>query len=173
MMNGCLGNSKRNYNSIDLAKFICAIMVVSIHVAPFGKAESESILSLLNYFFQQYISRLAVPFFFVCSGFFLFKKTSWECYSLEPAKKYVKRIFRLYILWTIIYAPLRIGSILKDPKGIVYASIVCCRDIIFTGSYSHLWYFPALIFAVLLISFLTYKKIKPHIICIMGGAFML
>lgn len=62
-------DSPREYSAIDLAKFICAILVVSGHVAPFGLTDNE-MLQLLNYGIQQWLARIAVPFFFISSGFF-------------------------------------------------------------------------------------------------------
>ena len=45
-----------------------------IHVAPFGAAEKSSGKAMFNYFFQNYLARIAVPFFFVSTGFLLFRK---------------------------------------------------------------------------------------------------
>lgn len=52
-----------SYNAIDLAKFLCAILVVTIHVAPFGLAQAGGLFAKLNYVTQDYIARIAVPFF--------------------------------------------------------------------------------------------------------------
>ena len=68
---------KTNYNAIDLGKFICAILVVTIHVKPFGANGSE-VFTFLNLFLKQYIARIAVPFFFITSGFLLFRKTNHD-----------------------------------------------------------------------------------------------
>ena len=54
--------NRRSYASLDIAKFIAAILVILLHLAP-G-------LGLFNTF----ISRLAVPFFLVTAGYFLFRK---------------------------------------------------------------------------------------------------
>lgn len=152
---------KQNYNCIDLAKFVCSIMVVIIHVAPFGEADEPSLMSNLNYFFQNYLARVAVPFFFICSGFFLYKKTTLESFSIEPTKKYVLRILVLYGIWTVIYFPLAFRALIKEDKGIVHAILTYLRNCVFSGSYSHLWYLPSLIFAVLIVSFLLFKKVPP------------
>jgi surface polysaccharide O-acyltransferase-like enzyme len=58
-------NRTKHYNCIDLIKFICALFVVSIHVSPFA-----SYNSFINYGLKNYIARIAVPFFFVASGYF-------------------------------------------------------------------------------------------------------
>lgn len=83
---------------IDLMKFICAILVVTIHTSPF-----KNVSPLLDYGLTQYIARLAVPFFFVASGYFLFRKTDYDNFDVNVPLTYAKRIFRLYLLWNAIY----------------------------------------------------------------------
>lgn len=65
------GKTVVNYNSFDVAKFICSIMVVIIHVYPFGVQETPNIFSHINFTLQNGLCRIAVPLFFVFSGFFL------------------------------------------------------------------------------------------------------
>lgn len=154
---GSLPADRQNYNCIDLAKFICAILVVTGHVPPFGVPDEIGIIAYLNFGVQDYLARIAVPFFMVCSGFFLYNKSTLDSFSIEPTKKYALRLFRLYITWSLIYLPLSYRSL----KGMDYAVLVYIRNCIFAGSYSHLWYLNAVIFAVLLVSFLLYKRISP------------
>ncbi len=148
---------RKNYNGIDLAKFICSILVVMIHVPPFGSSTGY-IVKLLNYGVQQWFARIAVPIFFACSGFFLYKKSTLLDFRVEPSKKYILHLLKLYIIWSLIYFPLRYRAFFKDSKGVLHAVLVYCRDCVFTGSYNQLWYFPALIFAVILTSYLLSKK---------------
>ena len=56
------------YNAIDFVKFIMALVVVAIHTEPFH-GSSENIQVLFDTF-----SGLAVPFFFISSGFLLGKR---------------------------------------------------------------------------------------------------
>ena len=156
-----------NYNAVDLAKFICAIMIVAIHIAPFGLNDSL-ICTLLNYGIQQCFARIAVPFFFVASGFFLYRKSSYNEFSVGTTKKYVLKLLRLYIIWTIIYFPQKIGDIINHRNGITYGILEYIRRTIFTGSYVQLWYFPATIFAVILISLLISRKINIKAILIIA-----
>lgn len=152
-------SNNNEHNAIDIIKFVCAILVVSIHVTPFGTSDNY-IVCLLNYGITNWLSRIAVPFFFVASGFFLYKKTSLKNFSFIRTKFYTLKLLRLYVIWTLIYSPFRIKNILADPKGIIHGILAYGRDIVFTGSYIQLWYFPALIFSVVLISFLLSKKIS-------------
>lgn len=61
-------------------------MVVGIHIAPFGIQETNSDLYYANFYLQNCVFRIAVPFFFVTIGMTLFKnkdrilqKKVWIC----------------------------------------------------------------------------------------------
>ena len=154
-----LPSNRNEYNAIDIAKFVFSILVISIHVAPLGRPDNRIIIEL-NYYIQNWFARSAVPFFFVSSGFFLYKKTSLEGFSLTATKTYVVKLIKLYAVWTLIYSPFRIKGILADPAGVQHGILVYARDIVFTSSYEHLWYLPALVFAVALVSFLLSRGIR-------------
>lgn len=141
-----------------------------IHVSPFGNPES-SIIYYIDFGVRNYLARIAVPFFFTASGFFLFRKTSWDNFDPKVPIKYVKHIFFLYIIWTIIYLPISIHYIKNNEMGISYGIKEYLRDCIFQGSFNHLWYLTALIFAVILVSFLIYKKVKIKYIVIAASIF--
>ncbi|SDB34586.1 acyltransferase [Eubacterium oxidoreducens] len=156
-----------HFNAIDVTKFICAILVVMIHVKMFGEGQSEFVIGG-NYFFKQYIARIAVPFFFTASGFLLFQKMSVANFSMQRPIRYVLRILRLYLVWTIIYFPLKLTFIYNDPIGPKKAWILWGKNLAFSGSYTHLWYLPALIVAVLLVAFLLWIKVKPMVILVIS-----
>ncbi|MGN1479071.1 MAG: acyltransferase family protein [Acutalibacteraceae bacterium] len=164
-----LCTAQQNYNFLDLVRFICALLVVTIHVEPFGLAETTSLFGYLNFGIQNYLARIAVPFFFVASGFFLYKKTTLPEFDTAPTKKYVVRLLKLYLIWTIIYLPLAFLSLLKEGWGLKHAVPVYIRNVIFAGSYMHLWYLPSLIVAVIIVSFLLYKKVNVKKIIILSS----
>ena len=60
--------SSKQYNSIDLMKLIMALVVVAIHTEPLVRCENIVVLNL-----YKAISDVAVPFFFIASGFLVFK----------------------------------------------------------------------------------------------------
>lgn len=66
----------RGIPSVDLVKFIMAIFVVAIHTHPYTCIENAN----LSFFIQKLIS-LSVPFFFVASGFFLWRKMDDAIYT--------------------------------------------------------------------------------------------
>ncbi len=59
--------------SIDLAKFIAAILVIGIHTRPFCE-----ISKICDFYFVEIICRLAVPFFAVCTGYYLTDQMSYS-----------------------------------------------------------------------------------------------
>lgn len=74
---------EKNYASIDVLKFVCSLFVVVLHVATYALADMATgsapptgkdnpFLFVLPIAYT--ILRIAVPMFFVCSGFLLFKK---------------------------------------------------------------------------------------------------
>ncbi len=164
-------NSSTSYNGLDLFKLFCAVLIVIIHIAPFGNPPHLSTGWYLNFWIQNFFCRIAAPFFFVASGFLLFKKTSYLQFDLSVIKKYVVRMLKLYLIWTVIYLPCEINIYYANKTGFLYNLIDHIRCTILTGSYTQLWYFPALIFAVILIAFLLSKRVKPQIIVAIAGCF--
>lgn len=102
----------RRIPSVDIAKFVCALLVVTIHTGPLA-----SYSSLANFELKDCIARVAVPFFFVASGYFLFRKMSEGNFDKGVALRYAARIFRLYVIWTVVYSPLIVKSILSNEGG--------------------------------------------------------
>ena len=63
-------HSPKSYNGIDLLKFLCSFLVCMIHIAPIQGIELKY-SGYINYILQHGICRIAVPFFFCASGFFV------------------------------------------------------------------------------------------------------
>lgn len=131
--------TKRQYAAIDIAKYVSALLVVAIHVYPFVE-----ISETFNTFFIAVICRLAVPFFFACSGYFFFKGTDS---SLKGSRNklfhYLKRIGILYLVWTVIYLPYTLWNYASEGFSIKFL-FSYIRDFFLNGSYYHLWFLPAL-----------------------------
>jgi fucose 4-O-acetylase-like acetyltransferase len=85
---------KRNY-AFDFIKFFAILAVVVIHTVPKD--------SLIGLFVLDNISRFAVPFFFATSGYLFGKKVIVNEKSVLYFKKYVIKIFKLYVSWLVFY----------------------------------------------------------------------
>ncbi len=138
-------NKSTYYNGIDLLKFLFSFFVVAIHITPFHT--SNLLLNdYLNIGLQHYIARLAVPFYFVSSGFFLFKKMSLYEVDTQIIKNYCFRILRLYACWNII---------------------------LFFGPKYHLWYLSATVVGVTLLSLCLYLRMNLKYIWLFAILFYL
>lgn len=155
---------KVNYNSIDVMKFICSILVLTIHIKPFAE-----ISSFANIIVDAVICKIAVPFFFACTGYFfvrkmIFKngKIKWCKENLTIMYKYVLRIFVLYFIWSAVYF-IYIYSYQWFANGYfsIKDMIAWWLRLVYNESYGHLWYLATLIYAIpLLFVVLSVVKIK-------------
>ncbi len=144
-------NQKR-YDSINIMRMICAFLVISLHTSIFA-----SINLGLNSIIAKGISRIAVPFFFISTGYFMVKNITKGGY----VKGFVKKLSLIYLLISVIdiilimpYVSMRLSGDFIDKIKIIFIG----------GVTESLWYIPAIIFAVVLISlFLKKNCIKPLI----------
>jgi len=99
---------------------------------------------------------MAVPFFFVSSGYFFFKKILIKGFQITILRAYIKKILTIYLSWTAVYLPF---FIIFRKTGIVHESgnmvVNFFWSLFFKGSYYHLWFFPALIFSVILLFYMA------------------
>ena len=121
----------KQYKSLDIAKFICAILIIILHTAPFS-----SYSKILTFGFRNIVTVIAVPFFFATSGFLLFKKVE----SLEDRardsyiKKYLSRLIIMYLIWSAVYFGFVVIKWVR--KGFsAYFVFEYIRDFFFEGSY--------------------------------------
>lgn len=150
------------FSSMDLAKFVCAILIVMIHEPPLKNS-----YPLANYILVDYIAKLAVPFYFVSSGYLLFRKINLEKCDNSVILSYIQRILKLYLLWTGIYSILFFYDIIKSKDGFLCGMLNVIRTFLIVG-YNHLWYLLATIVAVLIIAFLINYKCSLKKILFLG-----
>ncbi len=155
--------AQKQFAGVDIIKFICAILVVIIHVAPFTDSNPE-----LAFFLKQYVGRIAVPFFFISNGFFCFKKLDEKNLDLSVPFNYAKRMLMLNFIWLIIYLPRIYLTLVKVKPTLLLGIHNAIRVILFSG-YVHLWYLPATAFAVIVIAIAIKKKIKIEALLVFGG----
>ncbi len=154
---------RKNYCSLDIAKFFCAILIISAHFA----SELGNFPTIIDYGFSLYI--IAVPFFFCCSGFLFFKKL-YALPTKEEKKKYFiqyeKRIWTMYGLWSAVYFVHVVYDWVVDQElGVVVFLKHLYRSIVFS-SYSTIWFLPALGVGVAITYFLVMKLKKKQIFII-------
>ncbi len=138
----------KNYDILDLSKFILSIMIVAIHT------------SLLPELLYPWL-RLAVPLFFIISSFLLFKKinNSSKEESNNIIKKFVFRQIKLYLFWFIVLLPFTV-YLRRDwfYMGIRNGIRLVVQNTLFSSTFIASWFIVATITATVIIYKLSNKK---------------
>ena len=142
-------NQKQIFHGVDILKLFFAASIVFMHTYcwDFGQV-GRMIVNM--------VSVLGVPFFFICSGFFL--KSGLDRYDCIICKKeyyqrYVSRLLKMYLSWTILTLPIAIYLIIKayPDSSMAFRFLYWIRMFILTGSIGVYWYVLALIICSFLI----------------------
>ena len=135
-------------NSIDIARLICAILVVSIHTRPL-----EDINPYLGYVAIEVLPRIAVPFFYCISGYFYIEKIESAREKIRVAfKKTFIKLLKVYLFWSVVFFLCDINSYFNagmNWKGIIASYFL---NFFVYGSYYHLWYFIGLFFSIIIVT---------------------
>ena len=81
--------------SVDVFRYICAILVVAIHTRPL-----EELNPTLGFLAADVIPRIGVPFFFAVSGYFYLAKLEK---GEKPFRTQMKKVLGLYSTWSLFY----------------------------------------------------------------------
>ena len=117
-------NGGSRIESWDAFKWLAAFLVVAIHTSPL-----ESIWPYGDFLLTRIAARLAVPFFFMLTGYFTVQ-----------VKKTEKKLLLLYLGVTCLYLPVQIY---KYMGGETFTAGRILKDIFFDGTFYHLWYLSA------------------------------
>lgn len=130
--------------SIDLSKYILSLMVVAIHVAPARGFWYELMIPVL---------RLAVPLFFMISGYLLFVRMKELDHDKqnEALMKYLFRILKLYLAWLILLFPVTVWNRKYFSEGIFAGLKKILKGFVFGSTFPASWYLMALIIGTALV----------------------
>lgn len=151
--------SYKQYTSIDLFKFIFAIVVVMIHTTPF-----MDVSEIHSWYFSNTFCNIAVPFFFVASGFLFFDKLDGNRENeKQRLKKYIGHIFKMYVVWCIIWLPWKV--LYFKQVGVTPAVLIeYIRNLILVSGGDGLWYLVALLLSVVVTYWLYTRVQSPKVI---------
>lgn len=162
-------STEKNYNSLDLVKFLMAIVVIAIHTHPF---EHFSIIN--NSKFYSLLRNIAVPFFFISSGYLTFLKSDGDLYTfLDKLYLTIIKYVKLYIIWTVIYLPITIYDFIVNDDGVIQSILSFVRGFLLIGEnfYSWpLWFLLSSIYSYLVIFLLIKLRKKISFILIFSIA---
>lgn len=121
-----------SYSGIDYFRFIAALLIVAIHTSPLSSFSETG-----NFIFTRIVSRVAVPFFFMTSGFFLISRYTCNAEKLEA---FIKKTTLIYGVAILLYIPINVYNGYFKMDNLLPNII---KDIVFDGTLYHLWYLPA------------------------------
>lgn len=162
---------QRNY-AIDFIKFFAILAVVIIHTFP-GNEQ-------MGYFVLDNLSRFAVPFFFVASGFLFSLKVSDNPQSFAYFKKYVTKILKIYVSWLIFYAGYDVIRILLTDGNVKaellkYKENLTVLNLLYYGqgtSGYQLWFVISLVWSIVIL-YLFFRLKKVGLLLVIAFCFNL
>ncbi len=149
-------SANKNIASADILKFIMSVLVVATHTSLFAPYLTPLV-------------RLAVPVFFMLSGYFFFSKVN--CLGLYAQKKaYLKKSvthnLKLYAFWFIALSP--VTFYIRDyfSSGALSGGARLIKDFFLASTFQSSWYITALVFGLIFIFFLSQKMGNTALIII-------
>lgn len=153
-------SQRKNLDSADVLKYIMSILIVATHTS----------------LFEGYITplvRLAVPAFFMISGYFFFSKVNkYEGMKskTEYLKKSVKHNLKLYLFWFVLLFPLTLYVRGYHTMGFAGGMLRFIRDFLFGSTFQSSWYITALIMGFTVVLFLS-RKLPQWALVVIGVIF--
>ena len=150
---------QKKYNVTDMFKLVMAFIVIGIHVGAAFEVNYHPILIS--------VMETAVPFFFICSGFFLQNKIIESRNYQYTLKNYFMKILRLYILWHLLYLPLYLKYMWTNEHSFFEDLKYCTHMFLFVGEIYFswpLWYLHGLLISIIIIYLL--RKVRLSMISI-------
>ena len=143
-------SKSKNYAGIDYFRIIAAVLIVAIHTSPL-----TSFSKIGDFILTRVIARIAVPFFFMTSGFFLISR--YTCND-DKLKAFIKKTAIIYAAAILIYIPI---NLYNGYFSMEYLLPNIIKDIVFDGTLYHLWYLPASIIGATIAWYLVKKLDYP------------
>ena len=144
--------SKKSLAGIDLTKFIASILIFTMHCRVFSK-----------FLLFELLARWGVPFFFICSAYFLFNKEKKGQFK-EAVRKYIHRIGVLYIVWMVYNLPsIYLSRIYLKDWSVLSTWLTFVRNTLLSSTFIGSWYLLSSIFSAFFLYILS-KKFKTKVV---------
>ena len=153
---------KESYSGIDYFRFIAALLIVAIHTSPLSSFSETG-----NFIFTRIVSRVAVPFFFMTSGFFLISRYTCNAEKLEA---FIKKTTLIYGVAILLYIPINVYNGYFKMDNLLPNII---KDIVFDGTLYHLWYLPASIIGAAIAWYLVKKLNYPKALMVASVLYLI
>lgn len=174
-------NQNRLY-IFDVLRFIAAIFVITLHMESVSFSLSEK--PILFAVVPRVTISVAVPIFFVITGFFAVKYAE-EGFSWERAEgdilNTLKRCVKEYLIWTAVYYPITVIEFIKGDFTLFRAILTTLRGVFIRGTlfYSwQLWYLLGCIYSLFFLWLMAKRRVRIEwvsvfsvVLFLLGNAF--
>jgi serine/alanine racemase len=117
----------------DICRLMAAFLVVANHVSPL-----ENINITADFILTRVLARMCVPFFLMVTGYYL--QTDGALPDKRRFGAVMKKTAVTFGAAALLYLPLNLyNGYFNNPP------LVILKDIVFEGSFYHLWYLPAVL----------------------------
>ena len=148
--------ASQRYNNLDLLKFICCFLVICIHI-PFPGEVGRYIVA---------IARVAVPLFFMITGFF-YSNTILHKNENKQLKKILKLVIisnALYFAWNLAISILNGTGIVSYIKSAFTWKALIDFVLLDVSPFSgHLWYLGALLLVLLIAKVFRKSNLEHYV----------
>lgn len=141
----------KSYPGIDYFRFLAALLIVAIHTSPLASFSKTG-----DFILTRVTARVAVPFFFMTSGFFLISRYT---YNAKKLGDFVKKTIFIYGAAILVYLPVNIYNGYFKMENLLPNIL---KDLVFDGTLYHLWYLPAAILGAVIGWYLVKKLDYPR-----------
>ena len=147
----------QNYGGLDRFRILAAILVIAIHTSPLESYSADA-----DFFLTRILARAAGAFFFMVTGQFVLspqlasrtRAPGTVRFSRGREQRavwsYLGRLALVYGGCVAVYLPL--GIYAGHYRGLTLGKAV--QMLVFEGTFYHLWYFPACMLGILLVTLL-------------------
>lgn len=155
------------YHFLDVMKFMMAICVIAIH----------SFLDYIpDYPVMEFVIRMAVPFFFVTTGFFLGKKLMKSgADRKDVCRRHIKKSLPRYLRWIAVYFPIALLVLFTTEQVWYKFAARYAIGVVLLGETPYawpLWFLLTVVISVALIYLFVSMGMRLRYICFIGVAFM-
>ena len=153
-------NRQKCETGVDRMRLAAAFLVVAIHISPFADRSAAA-----DFLLTRVVARLAVPFFFMASGYFTLSRYDTNG---ERLRRFMQKTAALYAVGIALYLPLSVYG------GYFSGSIPdLFRKIVFDGTMYHLWYLPAAMLGMLIARHLMRRLDYPAALAVAAALYLI
>ncbi len=176
--------------SIEVFRAIAILAVICIHTRPFFALRNDAEIYRFLALRIDHLARFAVPFFFITAGYFFGKKLNRGAPLGSTLTADLKKLGLIFITWSLMYAVvprwIPVHAIRSRGWDFEFAGLVNAPlqaairkfqaaplNFLLEGTWGPLWFLPALMLALIIVSILVFLKKEKLIVPLASVLFVI